>query len=97
MLNKLAKLLNIRDKVSPSGIANMRNQLVHYDQENRSKYALLSRDEKISRMSMSLELLELSILYWLRYKGHYHDRLCGPCYRGDNVFLVPWVDLNSGK
>lgn len=97
MLNKLAKLLNIRDKVSPSGIANMRNQLVHYDQENRSKYALLSRDEKLSRMGMSLELLELSILYWLRYKGHYHDRLCGPCYRGDNVFLVPWVDLNSGK
>ena len=95
MVNKLAELLNIRDRISPSGIANMRNHLVHYDQKNRSKYSLLSRDEKLSRKEMLLELLELSILYWLGYKGHYHDRLCGPCYRGDNVFLVPWVNPSS--
>lgn len=95
IVKSIAELVKMRDKVSPSGIANMRNQLVHYGHENRSKYVLLSRDEKLLRMSMLLELLELVILYWLGYKGHYHDRLCGPCYKGDNVFIVPWCEQCS--
>ena len=91
IVGKIADRLNIREKVSPSSIADMRNYLVHYGRENRKKYSSLSITEKENRMTMLLELLELSILYWIGYNGHYHDRILGPCYRGENVFLVPWI------
>lgn len=88
-VRSLTELINKKDSISAASVANMRNQLVHYDSERRKRYRLLSVIEKRSRMAMLLQLLELSILYWLGYKGHYNDRLS--ILSNESLKVVPWM------
>ena len=82
--------LHYNVKIKPQEISQMRNYLVHYKNKNRrTSYNSLTFEEKVSRLEVVLQILELAILYWLRYQGHYSDRL-HPTWRGDGTFLVPW-------
>ena len=83
--------LHISIKLRPEEISLMRNYLTHYKtEERRRRYTSLSFEEKYFRLEIILHILELAILYWLGYEGHYKDRL-GSNWRGDDVKLVPWI------
>ena len=76
--------------IKPSEIALTRNYLMHYKNECRRKaYNSITFEEKVSRLEIVLQLLELAILYWLGYEGHYSNRM-HQTWRGENVCLVPW-------
>ena len=82
--------LHINIKIKPQEISQMRNYLVHYKDENRrSCYNRLTFEEKVSRLEVVLQILELAILYWLGYQGHYSDRLA-KSWRDERNKLVPW-------
>ena len=82
--------LQINNKINPQEIAQTRNYLVHYKNENRRRcYNSLTFEEKIFRLEVVLQILELAILYWLGYQGHYSDRLLHT-WRGDGTAPVPW-------
>ncbi len=82
--------LNLDPEVKPKDIAQTRNYLMHYKNEHRRRtYNSLTFDEKVSRLEVILQILELSILYWLGYEGHYSDRL-HQIWQGEQVKLVPW-------
>jgi hypothetical protein len=82
--------LHINHKIKPQEISQMRNYLVHYkDKNRRTSYNSLTFEEKVFRLEVVLQILELAILYWLGYQGHYSDRLF-QTWRGDGTILVPW-------
>ena len=83
--------LHINFKIKPQEISQMRNYLVHYKNMNRrTSYNNLTFEEKVSRLEVVLQILELAILYWLGYQGHYSDRLF-QTWRGEGTMLVPWI------
>jgi hypothetical protein len=83
--------LHLDTKLKPEEISAIRNQLTHYKRSHRMAYASVPKNNKILRLELLLQILELSILLWLGYKGHYSDRM-KPGYRGTNTHLVPWAD-----
>ena len=83
------KRLNLEMSITPEELSDMRNQLVHYKISNRRKYNCLSFEEKYHRLESILQILELAILYWLGYEGHYTNRF-GSKWRGAAVEVVPW-------
>ncbi len=73
-------------KMDPEDIAQTRNYLTHYKNEHRrSTYNSLTFQEKVFRLEVVLQILELAILYWLDYKGHFADRL-----QQGRIKVVPW-------
>lgn len=83
--------LHIRIKLKPEEISLTRNYLTHYKtEERRRRYTSLTFEEKFFRLEIILHILELAILYWLGYEGHYKDRF-GSKWRGEDVELVPWM------
>lgn len=78
--------LRLDIKMVPEDIAQTRNYLTHYKNEHRrSTYNSLTFQEKVFRLEVVLQILELAILYWLDYKGHYADRL-----QQGRIKVVPW-------
>lgn len=71
-------------------ISRMRNWLAHYEGKNRIAYQGLSFEEKYARLEVVLQVLELAILYWLGYEGHFSNRR-GSKWQGGDVELVPWL------
>ena len=90
IIDDLFTRLNLEAHMNADDISNMRNWLVHYVSENRVEYQRLSRSEKYLRLEVLLQVLELAILYWLGYKGHFSNRL-GSRWRGEAVGMVPWL------
>lgn len=83
--------LHISIKLRPEEISLTRNYLTHYKtEERRRRYTSLTFEEKFFRLEIILHILELAILYWLGYEGHYKDRF-GSKWRGEDVKLVPWM------
>lgn len=82
--------LNIAVDVEPEVISSMRNTLMHYKKQKRAIYANTSFDDKWKRLEVLLLVLELSLLYWLGYEGHYCNRLIYT-WRGSGVKKVPWI------
>lgn len=83
------KRLNLAMPITAEALSSMRNQLVHYKKSRRRKYNSLSFDDKVFRLEAVLQILELTILFWLGYKGHYSNRF-GSKWKGEDVELVPW-------
>lgn len=69
-----------------------RNYLVHYDGRNRKKYQRLSHEQKLDILEQALNVLALTILYWLGYEGHYADRTNENKWRGASTVKVPWAN-----
>lgn len=84
------KRLNLTMPITPEDLSGLRNQLVHYKKSNRRKFNALSFDDKVFRFEAVLQILELAILYWLGYEGHYTNRF-GSKWRGAAVKLAPWI------
>ena len=82
--------LNLNVHMDAEDISRMRNWLAHYEGRNRIAYQGLSFEEKYARLEIVLQILELAILYWLGYEGHFCNRL-GSKWRGTAVELVPWL------
>lgn len=90
IIGDLVSRLNLELSVSPAEIAQTRNYLMHYKNEyRRSTYNSLSIEEKHKRLDIVLQILELAILYWLGYEGHYADRFHN-LYQGEGINYVPW-------
>lgn len=89
-IRALVDLVKLKAPILASDIAEMRNCLVHYGAENRNQYSLLSLEDKRLRMDTVLHILELSILYWLGYCGHFRDRMRVSKSKGSGVKCVPW-------
>ena len=83
-------MLHLSSALFPEDIASMRNGLMHYTKTHRLEYSSLRREDKIIRLESLLQILELAILYWLNYEGHYSDRL-NPGWRGTSTRRVPWA------
>lgn len=83
-------MLHLSSTQLPEDIASMRNGLMHYTKTHRLEYSSLRREDKIIRLESLLQILELAILYWLNYEGHYSDRL-NPGWRGTSTRRVPWA------
>lgn len=84
------KRLHLTIPITPEELSDLRNQLVHYKRSNRRKFNVLGFNDKVFRFEAVLQILELAILYWLGYEGHYTNRF-GSKWRGAAVELVPWV------
>ena len=84
------KRLNLAMPITAEDLSSMRNQLVHYKKNHRQKYNSLSFDDKVFRLEAVLQILELAILFWLGYKGHYSNRL-GSMWEGESVEVIPWI------
>ncbi len=83
------KRLNLTMPITAEVLSSMRNQLVHYKKSNRRKYNSLSFGDKVMRLESVLQILELAILYWLGYEGHFSSRTESK-WKGDAIKLVPW-------
>ncbi len=82
--------LHLDAQMNPEDLSTMRNYLVHYKSpKRRFAYTSLSYEDKNSRIEMLLQMLELAILYWLGYEGHYCDRRKA-LWRGEVIKIVPW-------
>lgn len=90
IIDDLITRLNLNSHMNAVDISSMRNWLVHYVSKNRVSYQRLGYDDKYSRFETLLQVLELAILFWLGYEGHFSNRL-GSKWRGSAVGLVPWV------
>lgn len=90
IIDDLFTRLDIEAHMSAEDISNMRNWIAHYVDKNRVAYQRLGRDDRIFRNEVLLQLLELAILYWLGYEGHFSNRL-GSRWRGEAVGMVPWL------
>lgn len=95
-LQNLIKRMNYTPSFDPQISINARNQLIHYYEEgNRQKYSVLTREEKIQSLEIALNVLELAILYWLGYQGRYADRMCTNKWQGASTKRVPWATSNN--
>lgn len=95
ILEDLISRMKLVPDIKPSEIALTRNYLMHYKNESRRKaYNSLTFDEKVSRLANVLYILELAILYWLGYEGHFSNRM-HQTWRGEGVCLVPWSEQSS--
>lgn len=90
-LQNLLKKMNYCPAFDAGSLINTRNQLTHYDSKNRQKYQKLTQEQKLQCLENALNVLELAILYWLGYQGHYADRLCENKWRGSSTKKVPWA------
>ena len=90
-LQNLLKIMNYCPAFDAGNLINTRNQLTHYDSKNRKKYQKLTQGQKIQCLENALNVLELAILYWLGYQGHYADRLYKNKWRGSSTKKVPWA------
>ena len=94
IIDDLFTRLNLEAHMNADDISNMRNWLVHYVSENRVEYQRLSRSEKYLRLEVLLQVLELAILYWLGYEGHFSNRL-GSRWCGEAIGVVPWLETRN--
>lgn len=92
-LQKLLKRIGYNPTFDPKNLINTRNQLVHYNKENRIKYNSLTREQKLLCLENALNVLELAILYWLGYQGRYADRTDANRWSGASTKIVPWADV----
>jgi hypothetical protein len=97
LLQKLLKRMDYRPSFDPKSLINTRNQLVHYNKENRIKYNTLTREQKLLCLENALNVLELAILYWLGYQGRYADRTDANKWRGASTKRVPWADEQDNE
>lgn len=90
----LAELKSNTDYIDgPEAIVQIRNALVHGQEEKRKKLILINDIAKFEVLNLATLYIELAILYILRYKGCYIDR----CERGgfvqNKIKRVPWVQI----
>jgi len=90
IVDDLFSRLNLDAHMNAGDISSMRNWLAHYVGQNRVEYQRLDHNDKTSRLETLLQVLELAILFWLGYDGHFSNRL-GSKWRGAAVALVPWL------
>ncbi len=90
IVNDFFSRLNLDVHMEADDISRMRNWLAHYEEKNRIAYQGLSFEEKYARLEVVLQILELAIMYWLGYKGHFCNRM-GSKWRGAAIELVPWL------
>lgn len=88
----LLNMMRYNPSSDASALIQCRNMLVHYDCRNRKKYQRLTRDQKHDRLEKALNILALTILYWLGYDGHFADRTNSNKWRGASTIMVPWVE-----
>lgn len=94
-LQILLKRMNYNPPFDPACINETRDRLIHYYDVNRRKqYQQLTFEEKYQSLENSLNILELAILYWLGYNGHYADRTCSDLWQGASTKSVPWAEQN---
>lgn len=84
--------LHLDVQMDADDISRMRNWLAHYEVKNRTAYQGLSFEEKYARLEVVLQVLELAILYWLGYEGHFCNRR-GAKWQGRAIELVPWLPM----
>lgn len=87
-INTLTRLLNIEATINAKELCDMRNVLVHYGQQNRAIYSEISNQEKFNRLTRVIYILELSIMKYLDYQGHYVNRLNNE--KRQEVEVVPY-------
>lgn len=87
-INTLTRLLNIDATINAKELCDMRNVLVHYGQQNRAIYSEISNQEKFNRLTRVIYILELSIMKYLDYQGHYVNRLNNE--KRQEVEVVPY-------
>lgn len=90
-LQELMKKMSYSPNFDVKNIIDTRNYIIHYEKKNRIKYQKMTRNEKLQSLENALNVLELVILYWLDYKGHYADRTSENKWRGASTKVVPWV------
>ena len=73
---------------APDGFVQIRNAIVHSNMAKRKKIADLSDMVKYEALQLGLWYIELSILYILKYKGHYKNRCRYTGFVSDEQ--VPW-------
>ncbi len=96
-LQNLLKRMKYKPTFDPKSLIDTRNQLIHYNKDNRTKYNTLTREQKLMCLENALSVLELSILYWLEYHGRYADRTDANKWRGASTKKVPWADVQDEK
>ena len=96
-IQNLLKRMNYNPPFDPKSLIDTRNQLIHYDKDNRKKYSILTREQKLLCLENALNVLELAILYWMGYKGRYADRTEANKWRGASTKIVPWADTQNNE
>lgn len=95
-LQNLLKKMNHNPSFDAESLIRTRNQLTHYDSRNRKKYQKITQEQKLQSLDNALNILELTILYWLGYQGRYADRICESKWRGASTKRVPWALASEG-
>lgn len=79
----------------PEAVVQIRNAIVHSQQEKRKKLNSISTIVKYEALQLCIWYIELSLLYILDYTGKYYNRCSGEfiLIRGEQ--LVPWQKNHS--
>lgn len=88
-IESLSNLLCISN-IESEKMADMRNFLTHYGEQNRAKYSKFDFESKMKYLQKVKLLLELSVLKYINYEGNYCDRTDGSEWVGESCKIVPW-------
>jgi hypothetical protein len=76
---------------APEAIVQIRNAVVHSQQEKRKKLISIHLLAKYEALQLSLWYIELSILKILNFNGNYYNRTSSELSRSKSEELVPWM------
>jgi len=74
----------------PDAVVQIRNVIVHSQQEKRKKLNAISNEAKFEALQLCISYIELSLLYILGFKEHYFDRCGKGSFPLDRDTQVPW-------
>jgi len=86
---KLQLLPDVVD--APDAFVQIRNAIVHSQEEKRKKLKNLHYGVKYEALKLGIWYIELSLLFILQYQGKYYNRCSGSLFAGSGEMLVPWA------
>ena len=78
-------------KDAPDVIVQIRNSIVHSQENKRRKLAKISKDIKYEALQLCVWYIELALLRILDYKGIYFNRCSEATFKVDAEEKVPWI------
>jgi hypothetical protein len=93
--NELSKFLNEKENKElndgAGAMVQIRNALIHSQEDKRKKLNLISHEVKSQVLILSIWYIELSLLYILDFNSYYHNRCSEKPFAFEAGELVPWV------
>lgn len=88
----LQKFVDDNDSIAdaPEAIVQIRNAIVHSQEEKRRKLSSIHYLAKHQALQLSIWYIELSLLKILGFDGKYSNRCAGKAYAAEAEMFVPW-------